>query len=131
RRQQAACQTPCPCASRRAPPAPPRAPPARRMPAAVSVKVFSPAEAGKGEYFWGLGKSGETLELLTVSVTRQSRVSDVKAQIQEAHGTPAGQQRLLMFGQLMEDGRTMASYGMNDEGEAAGVSLCLHMTPKV
>jgi hypothetical protein len=101
------------------------------MPANISVKVFSPAEDGKGEFFWGLGKSGETLELLSVSVTKQSRVSEVKAQIQEAYGTPAGEQRLLMFGCLMEDGRTMASYGMNEEGEAAGVSLCLHMTPKV
>ncbi|CAK0889615.1 unnamed protein product, partial [Prorocentrum cordatum] len=84
---------------------------------------------GKGAFFWDLGNSGGTLELLTISVTSQSRVSEVKGRIQEACGTPTGQQRLLMSGCPMEDGRTMASYGMNDEGEVAGLSLCLHMTP--
>mmetsp|Transcript_9749 Transcript_9749/g.17585 ORF Transcript_9749/g.17585 Transcript_9749/m.17585 type:complete len:100 (+) Transcript_9749:76-375(+) len=97
------------------------------MPAVVPVKVLTPNK--QGSCFWGRSNSQDAAKTLSVNVNNGMKVADVKSQIQEKGGVPMKSQSLFLFGCELENERTLETYGINSEGQAAGVAVAFHMVP--
>mmetsp|Transcript_23006 Transcript_23006/g.52677 ORF Transcript_23006/g.52677 Transcript_23006/m.52677 type:complete len:103 (-) Transcript_23006:177-485(-) len=98
--------------------------------AAVPVKVLEACGESGGPNYWGLSGSLLPSKTISVDVSSAMSVGDVKAQIESKEGIAQGAQRLLLFGCELQDDRSLRSYGVNDAGEAAGVTVALHLAPR-
>jgi ubiquitin len=67
---------------------------------------------GGNSFIFVKAMGGETI---TLNVDSGDTVTDIKALVEDKEGVPAEQQRLISKGKELEDGRTLADYGIQGE----------------
>ena len=60
-----------------------------------------------------------------ISIRPTDLVEQLRAAIQDAQGIPPGQQRLIFANTVMEDGHSLASYGVRNVGDTVHLVLRL------
>mmetsp|Transcript_15494 Transcript_15494/g.24788 ORF Transcript_15494/g.24788 Transcript_15494/m.24788 type:complete len:96 (+) Transcript_15494:88-375(+) len=81
----------------------------------VAIKLLEPLAKGKKPAgFWEMSKSIHAKDVFAIEADHSTEVLDVKARVAAATSLPQESLRVILFGKVLDDRRTLGSYGLGN-----------------
>jgi len=93
----------------------------------ITIKMLEPVATGKtGQFYWDMVDDPAPKDIFKVAASKDMKVRELKAAIAKAKGIDVETQRLMFFGGVLADGRSLVDCGFTNTDDPL-----LHLIPKV